>query len=171
MILAIYSLTLIIASLVTGKRTNEQAVTALKNITVTKRTLFFIFLVALAILSAEIYKRFSSVGWSFDEVINQSLSARGGATRTWDRLAFRGGNAIYSLIAAFMPFAGIGFIYVTMTKKTPLRFLSFCLATLVLLILATDGTRTAPVIMLVSCLLYTSPSPRDATLSRMPSSA
>ena len=28
-----------------------------------------------------------------------------------------------------------------------------------------------PVLMLSACLLYTSPSPRDATLSRMPSSA
>ena len=28
-----------------------------------------------------------------------------------------------------------------------------------------------PIIELLSCLLYTSPSPRDATLSRMPSSA
>ena len=31
--------------------------------------------------------------------------------------------------------------------------------------------RIAPPTHLVSCLLYTSPSPRDATLSRMPSSA
>ena len=31
-----------------------------------------------------------------------------------------------------------------------------------------DGPRTTPS---YSCLLYTSPSPRDATLSRMPSSA
>ena len=30
---------------------------------------------------------------------------------------------------------------------------------------------TAPVVTLSTCLLYTSPSPRDATLSRMPSSA
>ena len=30
---------------------------------------------------------------------------------------------------------------------------------------------TAKVHLIASCLLYTSPSPRDATLSRMPSSA
>ena len=33
------------------------------------------------------------------------------------------------------------------------------------------GTAHNKVIHLISCLLYTSPSPRDATLSRMPSSA
>ena len=33
------------------------------------------------------------------------------------------------------------------------------------------GDLTEPVISAASCLLYTSPSPRDATLSRMPSSA
>ena len=31
--------------------------------------------------------------------------------------------------------------------------------------------RGVPVVVLENCLLYTSPSPRDATLSRMPSSA
>ena len=50
-----------------------------------------------------------------------------------------------------------------------------------LILLASVLYRTAPVqdafmrtgvaAMLSSCLLYTSPSPRDATLSRMPSSA
>ena len=34
-----------------------------------------------------------------------------------------------------------------------------------------DGTRTDMDYMCKTCLLYTSPSPRDATLSRMPSSA
>ena len=33
------------------------------------------------------------------------------------------------------------------------------------------GDSAAPVSALIFCLLYTSPSPRDATLSRMPSSA
>ena len=33
------------------------------------------------------------------------------------------------------------------------------------------GAGIYPVDMIISCLLYTSPSPRDATLSRMPSSA
>ena len=36
---------------------------------------------------------------------------------------------------------------------------------------ASDLTRTIPVNGVYTCLLYTSPSPRDATLSRMPSSA
>ena len=35
----------------------------------------------------------------------------------------------------------------------------------------TDSLREAYVDELLTCLLYTSPSPRDATLSRMPSSA
>ena len=35
----------------------------------------------------------------------------------------------------------------------------------------TDTPEDADVILLNTCLLYTSPSPRDATLSRMPSSA
>ena len=34
-----------------------------------------------------------------------------------------------------------------------------------------DAALEASDILLISCLLYTSPSPRDATLSRMPSSA
>ena len=34
-----------------------------------------------------------------------------------------------------------------------------------------EGTVTLPGSKSMSCLLYTSPSPRDATLSRMPSSA
>ena len=34
-----------------------------------------------------------------------------------------------------------------------------------------DGERYIRVLMDVSCLLYTSPSPRDRSLSRMPSSA
>ena len=34
-----------------------------------------------------------------------------------------------------------------------------------------DGTMSLPSIKPIPCLLYTSPSPRDATLSRMPSSA
>ena len=33
------------------------------------------------------------------------------------------------------------------------------------------GTGDSPVFTGLTCLLYTSPSPRDATLSRMPSSA
>ena len=33
------------------------------------------------------------------------------------------------------------------------------------------GGGTDPMVLNISCLLYTSPSPRDATLSRMPSSA
>ena len=36
--------------------------------------------------------------------------------------------------------------------------------------MTTDALR-ADVILLNTCLLYTSPSPRDATLARMPSSA
>ena len=36
---------------------------------------------------------------------------------------------------------------------------------------AARGSRAPQVTDLYSCLLYTSPSPRDATLSRMPSSA
>ena len=35
----------------------------------------------------------------------------------------------------------------------------------------TDSLAAMVVDLLTSCLLYTSPSPRDATLSRMPSSA
>ena len=31
--------------------------------------------------------------------------------------------------------------------------------------------KNVPATFIISCLLYTSPSPRDATLSRMPSSA
>ena len=34
-----------------------------------------------------------------------------------------------------------------------------------------QGSMTANAVVLGTCLLYTSPSPRDATLSRMPSSA
>ena len=37
--------------------------------------------------------------------------------------------------------------------------------------LANVGTNAKPTIVDIDCLLYTSPSPRDATLSRMPSSA
>ena len=37
--------------------------------------------------------------------------------------------------------------------------------------LEADATIPAEYIMFMHCLLYTSPSPRDATLSRMPSSA
>ena len=39
------------------------------------------------------------------------------------------------------------------------------------LVLAALRNRVAAVRLLIDCLLYTSPSPRDATLSRMPSSA
>ena len=34
-----------------------------------------------------------------------------------------------------------------------------------------DGTRQSPSLAFTTCLLYTSPSPRDDELSRMPSSA
>ena len=34
-----------------------------------------------------------------------------------------------------------------------------------------EGARTTPSIVAYTCLLYTSPSPRDRTRSRMPSSA
>ena len=37
--------------------------------------------------------------------------------------------------------------------------------------IAKAGGEALPLICDISCLLYTSPSPRDATLSRMPSSA
>ena len=37
--------------------------------------------------------------------------------------------------------------------------------------LATRGQLAKPEALVINCLLYTSPSPRDATLSRMPSSA
>ena len=37
--------------------------------------------------------------------------------------------------------------------------------------LVIDGRERAEVIMVNACLLYTSPSPRDRTRSRMPSSA
>ena len=35
----------------------------------------------------------------------------------------------------------------------------------------TDGTIVDPIMDIYGCLLYTSPSPRDGLLSRMPSSA
>ena len=38
-------------------------------------------------------------------------------------------------------------------------------------LVATDNSQIVLVHMKLFCLLYTSPSPRDATLSRMPSSA
>ena len=42
---------------------------------------------------------------------------------------------------------------------------------LVLQLTFTDATMTVKLAETLDCLLYTSPSPRDATLSRMPSSA
>ena len=48
----------------------------------------------------------------------------------------------------------------------------FSIAEHKLFIIATDGYLTEPIeVDYIFCLLYTSPSPRDATLSRMPSSA
>ena len=46
-----------------------------------------------------------------------------------------------------------------------LQILGICSA------LAVTNNLTVTMVMCVACLLYTSPSPRDATLSRMPSSA
>ena len=45
------------------------------------------------------------------------------------------------------------------------------LSKLQVLTLSEDDQNMKDVAMLIACLLYTSPSPRDATLSRMPSSA
>ena len=38
-------------------------------------------------------------------------------------------------------------------------------------LLLPGGVKTCPVVLIIACLLYTSPSPRDGATSRMPSSA
>ena len=40
-----------------------------------------------------------------------------------------------------------------------------------MIVIGTDATTTQQAIAIAACLLYTSPSPRDGLLSRMPSSA
>ena len=53
------------------------------------------------------------------------------------------------------------------------RFLQYALSTITSRSLpdVRDGLKPVHRRLLYACLLYTSPSPRDATLSRMPSSA
>ena len=73
-----------------------------------------------------------------------------------------------------------------MTPKTPFRlakYFAFLIAALLLLNNSLASERKTENLILITldglrhqelfggCLLYTSPSPRDATLSRMPSSA
>ena len=48
---------------------------------------------------------------------------------------------------------------------------AFIASGIVVFLISLDIITMIPVLLLLTCLLYTSPSPRDATLSRMPSSA
>ena len=57
---------------------------------------------------------------------------------------------------AILPVAGLGTRFLPATKAIPKEMLPIV---------------DKPLIQYAVCLLYTSPSPRDATLSRMPSSA
>ena len=48
---------------------------------------------------------------------------------------------------------------------------TLALTSVLFLLLSTEFVALVLVLVYIGCLLYTSPSPRDATLSRMPSSA
>ena len=56
-------------------------------------------------------------------------------------------------------------------QKASLHAIAACCALNVGTVLVATGAPVARLFLKCVCLLYTSPSPRDATLSRMPSSA
>ena len=72
----------------------------------------------------------------------------------------------YQVLGHVKTIATIGFSVVVFGLETNAKNLLGLFVAMVGVVSYTEVTRRASV-----CLLYTSPSPRDATLSRMPSSA
>ena len=60
---------------------------------------------------------------------------------------------------------GVAIVCIVLSLFPPLRFISYATTVLLIICIARMYSRN------YTCLLYTSPSPRDGLLSRMPSSA
>lgn len=140
-ILFILSLIVFLTSLISSKRLENQFqylhLERIRNTGVRARRL--ILLIATLLLALEIWKRFGSVGWSIDEVITQSFSARG--QRDWDISAYSG-NFLFSLVTILLPLASVAFAFLFSIEKGVMRLFTLTLFGFVLLILITNGSRT-----------------------------
>jgi hypothetical protein len=106
-----------------------------------------VFVLALAVLGAELYKRFSTVGWSLDQVMQQSLSPRG--ERDWDREIFAG-NFLFAIASILLPFGAVASAFLFATGRGYVRYLSLSIFALLIVILVTDGSRTPVAIAFAS---------------------
>ena len=91
----------------------------------------------------------------------------------WDRMAEAGDRYYRAVTAEEIAVAREGdwHLRLTPTKHVPIEWFGDLKGKSVLC-LAGGGARQAPILAAVgACLLYTSPSPRDLSTSRMPSSA
>ena len=148
-ILFIFSATLFFASLIKDKQTEAMTATAMTRISMGPQIRRTIYLVCLALLAAELFKRFSSVNWSISEVFLQSLAPRG--QRTWDIAGFSG-NFVFALLRSLLPFTGIGLGYLIANSKTRISSLAYIIPwTFIIFLLVTDGSRT-PVVMNLAAL-------------------
>ena len=71
----------------------------------------------------------------------------------------------------FGPLAIFFYYYYNNDKNLAVAIPPLIVATLIALVIVWFFEKKIPMMPLISCLLYTSPSPRDGLLSRMPSSA
>ena len=82
---------------------------------------------------------------------------------------------LLSLIALFKNFSGDGAVFnetiYTWMVSGGIKFEVGFLVDRLTVVMMTVVTSVSLMVHIYTCLLYTSPSPRDATLSRMPSSA
>ncbi|WP_119271305.1 oligosaccharide repeat unit polymerase [Taklimakanibacter deserti] len=102
-----------------------------------------IFLAAIALLAADLTKRFSTVGWSLDEVIRQSMAPRG--QRDWDQAQY-GGNFVFALTTLLLPLSALALAYLLATGRGIGRLVSLAGYSLAVAILVTNGSRT-PVVL------------------------
>ena len=77
-------------------------------------------------------------------------------------------GVIFGVIPGAGPFVATATLYPFLTHIEPVNVMMYYITVLI----ATNYTNSVTAILYgIPCLLYTSPSPRDAQLSRMPSSA
>jgi hypothetical protein len=129
-------------------RIAAQAIAGMRDVTGVRPAIYTVIIVLLGL---ELLKRFSTVGWSLDEVISQSLNARG--ERDWDQASYTG-NFLFALVQIFLPLGGIAAAYLSAGARGTGLAASFGLFGMVLIILVTDGSRTPVAVSYAALALF-----------------
>jgi len=146
-ILLTLSILLILSALVRSSELEGRCGNALDNVSVGPKLRWVIFAVVVLLIGADLYKRFSMVNWSVDEVIRQSIFMPRGQ-RDWDQAQYAG-NFVFAITTILLPLSGVAAGYLSSFGGAVLRLGSALLLLFVLAILITNGSRT-PVVLVIS---------------------